>query len=64
MAQNALISSSKFLGLTTIIETLENFQVFEPGIRAVAIALYASELNIAQIHFYAIALYASLGGAQ
>lgn len=49
--------------LTSIIEALEAFRDFEPETRAAAITLYASELNIATLHFYAIALYAGLGGA-
>ena len=48
--------------LTLIIEALEAFQDFSPTIRTAAIALCASELNISQLHFYAIALYADLGG--
>jgi hypothetical protein len=50
--------------LTKIIEALEAFQSFEPDTRAAAIALFASDLGIAALHFYAIALYAGLGGAQ
>lgn len=48
--------------LTQIIEALEAFQEFEPDTKAAAIALYASELDVATLHFYAIALYAGLGG--
>lgn len=48
--------------LTSIIEALEAFQEFEPEVRAAAIALRAKELSISQMHFYAIALYAGLGG--
>ncbi len=47
--------------LTDIIQALEDFQYFEPATRAAAIALYASELGIAQLHFYAIALHSGLG---
>ena len=47
--------------LTSIVEALEHFQNFEPPVRAVAIALYASELGVAQMHFYAIALHTGLG---
>lgn len=49
--------------LTKIIEALEAFQGFELDTRAAAIALHASELDVATLHFYAIALYAGLGGA-
>ena len=48
--------------LTSIVEALEAFQEFEPEVRAAAIALRAKELGISQMHFYAIALYAGLGG--
>lgn len=50
--------------LTDIIQALENFQDFEPAVRATAIALYASELGVSQLHFYAIALHTGLGGVQ
>jgi len=49
--------------LTSIIEALEAFQAFDPNIKTSAIALYAAELGIAKLHFYAIALYAGFGGA-
>ncbi len=45
--------------LTDIIDAL---QAFQPSVRAAAIALYASEIGISQMHFYAIALHANLGG--
>lgn len=48
--------------LTSIIEALEAFQEFEPEVRAAAITLRALELGISQLHFYAIAFYAGLGG--
>lgn len=48
--------------LTSIIEALEIVQYFEPTVRAAAISLHARELGISQLHFYAIALYAGLGG--
>lgn len=51
-------------GLTDIVQALENFQDFEPEVRVAAIALYASELGICQMHFYAIALHTGLGGVQ
>lgn len=52
--------------LSDIIEALENFQDFEPAVRTTAIALYASELGVCQMHFYMIAatLTAGLGGAR
>jgi hypothetical protein len=46
--------------LTILIEALENFQQFEPTVKARAIALYASELGIPQLHLYAITLQAGL----
>lgn len=56
--------------LSATIETLENFQDFDPAIRAAAITLYASEIatqygwrqETAEFHLRAIALYAGLGG--
>lgn len=48
--------------LTDIIQALEDFQYFEPATKAAAIALYASELGIGQLHFYMISLHAGLGG--
>ncbi len=54
--------SPKLLALTTIVEALERFQAFEPTVRAAAIALYASELDIARLHLYAIAHHAGLLG--
>lgn len=47
--------------LTKIIEALEAFQTFESDTRSAAVALYASELGITTLHFYAVALYAGLG---
>lgn len=51
-------------GFSDIIQALEVFQGFEPATRTAAIALYASELGVCQMHFYAIALHAGLGGAR
>lgn len=48
--------------LTSILEALETFQDFEPDVRAAVIALRAKELGVSRLHFYAIALYAGLGG--
>jgi hypothetical protein len=48
--------------LTSIIEALEYFQNFESKVRASAIALYAAELGINKLHFYAIAHHAGLLG--
>lgn len=53
----------RFSVLTDIIESLENFQNFEPGTRAAVIALSASNLGISQMHFYVIEFHAGLGGA-
>ena len=47
--------------LTSIVEALEAFQHFEPKVRAVAIALRASQLSVSQLHFYMIAIHAGLG---
>ncbi|AFY86588.1 hypothetical protein [Chroococcidiopsis thermalis] len=48
--------------LTSIIEALEYFQDFESQVRATAIALYAAELGISNLHLYAISHYAGLLG--
>lgn len=48
---------------TFIVEALESFQSFDPASRRFAISLYAAELGINQLHFYAIALHAGLEGA-
>lgn len=53
-----------FSCLTSIVETLEYFQDFESKVRATAIALYAAELGINKLYFYAIALHAGLEGAR
>jgi hypothetical protein len=64
---------STFSGLTSIVQTLERFQDFEPEARAAAITLYASEIaaecgwqqETAEVHLYALtALLCELGGAQ
>jgi hypothetical protein len=64
---------STFPGLTSIVQTLEKFQDFEPEVRAAVIALYASKLaaeygwrqETAEVHLYALtALLCELGGAQ
>ena len=56
--------------LTSVIEALRSFQDYKPNIRAAAIALYSSELALqhgwqqltAELHVYAIAHLAGLGG--
>jgi hypothetical protein len=48
--------------LTSIIEALEYFQDFESKVRATAITLYAAELGINKLHFYAIAHHTGLLG--
>lgn len=56
--------TSKIPCLTSLVDTVENFWHFDPVIRETAIALHASELNISELHFYAIALHAGLEGVQ
>ncbi len=56
------MKKSKIPCLTSIIEALEYFQNFESKVRASAIALYAAELGINKLHFYAIAHHAGLLG--
>ena len=51
----------EFSALTNVIEALEAFQDFDNVVKTAAIALRASELGVAQLHFYAIALHAGLG---
>lgn len=56
--------------LTLVIQALEQFQEFPINIKRCAIALYSSELafihgwqqSTAELHLYAIALHAGLGG--
>lgn len=48
--------------LTSVIEALRSFQDYKPNIRAAAITLHAQELGIGELHFYAIAHLAGLGG--
>lgn len=38
----------------------QEFQDFEPAVRATVIALRVSELGVSQLHFYAITLLAGL----
>lgn len=59
-----LLNYRGFPELIYIIQALENFQDFEPEVRAAAIALRASELGVCQMHFYAIAFHAGLGGVR
>lgn len=60
-------NSTSFQGktycLTSVIETLQAFSIFEPLVKKLEIALHAQELGINSLHFYAIALHAGLGGA-
>lgn len=51
-------------GLSDIIQALENFQDFETAVKSSEIALHALELGVCQLHFYAMALHAGLGGAR
>lgn len=51
--------------LTCLVETLENFQNFEPTVRRFAIALHATELGISELHCYRIeAAHAGLLGIE
>lgn len=54
--------TEKILDLTDLIVALESFQNFAPALRRFAIALYATELGISEIHFYTIAAHADLVG--
>ena len=65
---NPVISESKRVELTAMIETLEHFEDFAPEVKRVVIALYASHLadecgwraEIIELHLHAIANHAGL----
>ncbi len=53
----------KLPSLDAVINALEAFQCFEPQVKKTAIVLYANEIGIPQIHFYAIAAILASEGA-
>lgn len=53
----------KLPSLDAVIKALEAFQCFELQVRKTAIVLYAKEIGIPQIHFYAIAAILASEGA-
>jgi hypothetical protein len=48
--------------LNSVIEELRSIQDFEPSVRKLAITLHAKDLGICELHLYAIAHLAGLGG--
>ncbi len=63
---NLMVTSFSLISqeLTTIIEALEAFQDFEPEVWRVALTLHVAKLDLPQLHCYASANLAGLGGGR